>query len=84
MSVFSDNSTNEIDSMKTHRYKKARVIFIDEPPPDCDDVSSNDERTGDNFTMEIHGSIDEQKEDVRISGGREQFLYDKRQKTSGA
>ena len=84
MSAFYDNTTDEVDSVKTHRYKKERVIYIDDPPIDSDDTSPNIERTGDNFTMEAHGEIDEQKEDVRISGECEQYVSDKKQKTSGA
>jgi hypothetical protein len=84
MSVFYDNTTDEVDSAKTHRYKKERVIYIDDPPIDSDDTSPNTGRIGDNFTMETHGEIDEQKEDVRISGECEQYVSDKRQKTSGA
>lgn len=84
MSAFYDNSTDEIDSVKTHRYKKGCVIYIDDPPSDSDDVSPNDERIGDNFTMEVYGPLDEQKEDVCVSGEGEQCLSDKRHKTSGA
>tara|TARA_Y100000389_G_C17471252_1_gene531303 strand:+ start:9386 stop:9640 length:255 start_codon:yes stop_codon:yes gene_type:complete len=83
MSVFYDNSTDDIDSMKTLAYKKNRVIFIDEPPTVRDDTPSDNERIGDNFTMEIHGTTDDQKEDVCISRKCEQLLPDKRQKTSG-
>jgi len=84
MSAFYDNTTDDIDSVKTHRFKKDRVIYIHDPPPVCDDTSSIDERVGDNFTMEAHGAADEQKEDVRISGECEQYVSDKRQKTSCA
>ena len=83
MSVFYDDSTDEIDSVKTQRYKKERVIYIDEPPTDGDDVSPNVERIGDNFTMEIHGSVDEQEENNLVSRECEQYISDKRQKTSG-
>ena len=69
MSVFNDNSVDDIDSIKTPRFKKERVIYIDETKPctDCD-TSSIDERVGDNFTLEVHGTTDESEKDVRFSG----------------
>jgi len=84
MSVFYDNTTDEIDSVKTHRYKKERVIYIYDPPFDSENTSPDDERVGDNFTMEAHGKVDEHKENIRVSRECEQYVYDKRQKTSGA
>ena len=84
MSVYYDDSTDDIDSVKTQRYKKDRVIYIDDSQPNIDCDTSQDVCVGDNFTMEAHGSINEQKEDIRISRECEKYVYDKRQKTSGS